>query len=1109
MDLLKGLNPQQQQAVTASDGPVLVLAGPGSGKTRVLTHRVAWLVQERDVAPWRICAVTFTNKAAREMRERLERLLDPSAARSLTLGTFHATCARILRREAEAAGIPRDYVIFDADDQLRLVRQAIRDLNLDEKRYAPGMVHAAISRAKNELIPPEAYETGSYYGEVVRRIYERYQALLAVNNALDFDDLLMVTVRMFAENPAVLAKYQERYRHVLVDEFQDTNQAQYVLVRQLTGLHHNLFCVADEDQCVVEGTLISTADDGLRPVDDLSPQTRIRVAAGRSATMDTSNWERRSRQYEGPVIRITTRRGYSVAVTPNHMLFARTGESTDAFYVYLMYKRGMGYRIGQVQSARRDGTYGIPISGLAVRGNQEKADKMWILKVCKSRAEAMFWEQCFAFEYGIPTTVFFTVGRKMAIDQALIDELYDRIDTTGRAERLMADLHISPAHPHHRPKGIAGNRQPERIAIQVRMFGDCRRTDASPWNAHRVYINTSDPLLKQKMIERGYNPGPGRRGTWKLGWSHLDYGTALRLAEEISRIGGGLEIACSAFLTDTQTPGGVTRKYDLHPASHIHPGMVVPVEVNGRIEDDEVVQVDWQEYSGMVYDINVDKVHTYIANGIVVHNSIYAWRGADYRNIRRLRDDHPDLVTILLEQNYRSTQTILDAARAVIRHNPDRTDKALFTKRGRGFKITVHEAYDQDDEAEFVVNTIAHLTTHERVRPGDCAIMYRTNAQSRAIEDAFIRAGMPYKLVGATRFYARREIKDLIAFLRLIQNPADGVSLERILNVPPRGIGQKTTATLEGIARKRNVPLYEVLKDAPDELGSRAQRALAAFREMVEGWIVAREHMTAAQLIDRVLQDTRYADYLRDGTDEGEDRWANVLELRNVAAEYEDLTLSDFLADVALVSDVDNLSETVDAPTLLTLHSAKGLEFPVVFITGLEERMLPHSRSLDDAKQMAEERRLMYVGLTRAKDRLYLTYAFTRTRYGDNDFNVPSRFLDDIPLELVEGSWQRGVRRESKSAQRMWTWGKEERGRQGERETRRRAGSSLANRNLQSTPRNPQFRAGQRVWHATFGGGLVIESRADRDDELVTVMFEEAGLKRLMASIADLKRVEG
>jgi len=732
MDLLTGLNPQQQKAVTASDGPVLVLAGPGSGKTRVLTHRVAWLVLELDVAPWRIMAVTFTNKAAREMRERLEHLLGPSRARSLTLGTFHATCARFLRREAEAAGIPRDYAIFDADDQRRLVKQAIRDLDLDDKRYRPQAVHGAISRAKNELVPPEAYSTGSYYGEVVRRIYERYQALLVANNGLDFDDLLMVTARMFGRNPDVLAKYQERYRHILVDEFQDTNQAQYVLVRQLSGRHYNLFCVADEDQ------------------------------------------------------------------------------------------------------------------------------------------------------------------------------------------------------------------------------------------------------------------------------------------------------------------------------------------------------------------------------------SIYMWRGADYRNIRRLRDDHPDLATILLERNYRSTQTILDAAHAVIRHNPDRTDKSLFTRRGRGPEIIVHEAYDQDEEARFVVNTIIQLAASPPpgggVRPGDCAVMYRTNAQSRAFEEAFIHAGRPYRLVGATRFYARREIKDLVAFLRLIHNPTEGVSMARVINVPPRGIGRKTVAVLGDAARKHDASIYEILREIPNpesripRLGTRARRALGAFLELLEGWLVARERMTVAQLIDRVLQDTRYADYLRDGTEEGEERWANVLELHNVAAEYEDLTLTDFLTDVALVSDVDSLNEEVDAPTLLTLHSAKGLEFPVVFITGLEEGMLPHSRSFDDLEQMAEERRLMYVGLTRAEDRLFLTYVFVRTRYGDSEPSVPSRFLDDIPPELVSGSWRRGQRRETRGERR------EARG------ERRRSRGVIPD--SQAAMRIPQFYAGQRVQHATFGEGLVIESRADGSDEIVTVAFEDVGLKRLMASLAHLKRLE-
>ena len=719
MDLLEGLNNQQQKAVTASDGPVLVLAGPGSGKTRVLTHRVAWLVQELDVAPWRIVAVTFTNKAAREMRERLERILGPSRCRGLTLGTFHATCARILRREADPAGISRNYAILDADDQLRLVKQAIRDLDLDDKRYRPQAVHGAISRAKNELIPPEAYSTGSYYGEIVKRVYERYQALLVANSGLDFDDLLMYTVQLFDQHPDVLATYQERYRHVLVDEFQDTNQAQYALLRQFSGRHHNLFCVADEDQ------------------------------------------------------------------------------------------------------------------------------------------------------------------------------------------------------------------------------------------------------------------------------------------------------------------------------------------------------------------------------------SIYAWRGADYRNIRRLRDDHPDLMTVLLEQNYRSTQTILDAARAVIRHNPDRTDKSLFTQRGTGVPIVVHEAYDQDEEAQFVVDTIAQLVAQEGARPGDCAVMYRTNAQSRAFEDAFIRAGLPYKLVGATRFYARREVKDLIAFLRLVHNPTEGVSMARVINVPPRAIGRKTVAVLEDAARTRDVSIYEVLKaiQLPEEdgpaLGTRAQRALAAFLGMLEGWIAARAELTVVQVIDRVLEDTNYADYLRDGTEEGEERWANVLELRNVAGEYADLTLTDFLADVALVSDVDNLGDEVNAPTLLTLHSAKGLEFPVVFITGLEEGMLPHSRSLDDPDQMAEERRLSYVGLTRAEDRLFLTYAFVRTRYGESEPSVPSRFLEDIPAKYLSGSWRRARR---STVQRTTTW-------QSKAEPAHRA--------------QPRFQAGQRVRHGTFGEGLVIESRATGGDEIVSVIFEGVGLKRLMAGLAHLEKLDG
>ncbi len=705
---LKALNPQQQQAVTASDGPVLVLAGPGSGKTRVLTHRVAWLVLEKNVAPWRIMAVTFTNKAAREMRDRLVKMLGAEQAHRLTLGTFHATCARILRRDGEAIGIPRDYAIFDADDQVVLVRRTLKELNIDEKRYSPASVHAAISRAKNELIAVEAYQPRSYFGEIVRRVYARYQEQLRASHALDFDDLLIETVRLFREHADILAAYQERYLHVLVDEFQDTNMVQYLLLRQLAGRHRNLFVVADEDQ------------------------------------------------------------------------------------------------------------------------------------------------------------------------------------------------------------------------------------------------------------------------------------------------------------------------------------------------------------------------------------SIYMWRGADYRNIARLRQDHPDLVTYLLEQNYRSNQTILDVAQAIIRHNPERTEKKLFTKRGKGPRVFVHEAYDQEDEAEFVVQTVVALTRAREAEPGHFAVMYRTNAQSRALEDAFIRAGQPYRLVGATRFYARREIKDLVAFLRLVHNPADSTSLIRIINVPNRGIGQKTIQALEEAALAHGEPLWWAVEalatgqgGVPDP-GSRARAAVTAFYRMVRGWIDQREGLMPADLLSRVIAETGYERYLRDGTEEGEDRWANVQELETVAAGYGGLTLSDFLADVALVSDVDNLAEGTNAPTLLTLHSAKGLEFPVVFIVGLEEGLLPHSRSLDDPDQLAEERRLMYVGVTRAKDRLYLTHASRRAHYGSYESTWPSRFLEEIPAHLIEGAPVRAAAAARTSAT-SWT------------------------SSWQPAPTGC-FKGGERVCHPDFGEGIVAESRVRSGEEEVTVVFKQGGIKRVLAS---------
>jgi DNA helicase-2/ATP-dependent DNA helicase PcrA len=374
--------------------------------------------------------------------------------------------------------------------------------------------------------------------------------------------------------------------------------------------------------------------------------------------------------------------------------------------------------------------------------------------------------------------------------------------------------------------------------------------------------------------------------------------------------------------------------------------------------------------------------------------------------------------------------------------------------------------------------------------------MYRTNAQSRALEDAFVRTGLPYKLVGATRFYARREIKDVLAYLRLVHNPTDSVSMARVINLPPRGIGQKTLGRLERLAQERDVPAWDVLQqlgqagpaEAKRLLGARARKALGAFTAIVGGWLQLADDLSVVQLIDAVLDHSGYRAYVLDGTEKGRERWENILELRGVAAAYEDMTLTEFLADVALVSDVDNLSEEVDAPTLLTLHAAKGLEFPVVFITGLEEGVLPHQRSFDDPEEMAEERRLMYVGVTRAQERLYLTRAFRRTVWGQSDVSKPSRFFDDIPGQLMQGNYGRAGRQPAPSTfERMTSW----------RPSLRPA----------EKVRTPQFRAGQRVRHPQFGEGIVIESKLQADDEEVAVVFEEAGIKRLSVSFARLDQL--
>jgi DNA helicase-2/ATP-dependent DNA helicase PcrA len=1081
MDFLDKLNKQQRSAVTAGNGPVLVVAGPGSGKTRVLTQRIAYLIAVEGVRPWQILAVTFTNKAAKEMQERVKRLLPDQAIEGIMLGTFHSICARILRREAEHLPIESNFVIFDSDDQERIVKSVIRELNINEKLYRPASVHAAISRAKNELIGPDEYPTTTYRDEIVKRVYIEYQKRLVASNAVDFDDILVYTARLLEDLPSVRDKYAQRFRHVLVDEFQDTNLAQYSLVQQLASHHKNIFCVGDPDQCFPADTKIQTPN-GQKKIENLKIGDDVLAASGRGSIMTSRVLHIGKRTFKGNLVKTVTRKGYVIKATPNHIVFSRLGMNPGLHYVYLMYRKDKGYRIGIASHARSDG---IQLKvGLQVRSNQENATKMWVLKVCTDRNEAHYWEAYFSTTYGIPTTVFHVRGRRMRMSQEYIDRLFNEIDTDLNANQLMTDLGMDLRYPHYTPQGTFRN------IVNLRYFGDGRITEESPWHAHRVDLWSSDPKLAKQLTTLGYNPRIRSRDNWRVGINRLQYDDIQESAQKLSEAADGAEIVVGAFLVD-KGDSPLAQKFNLMPASHLHPSMIVAIEKDGKIIEDEIVEVSHEPYQGTVYDIEVENLHNYIANGMVVHNSIYAWRGADWRNIQRFEQDFPDAQTILLEQNYRSRQTILDAAMGVIKRAKNRKHKQLFTDRGTGEKIFFYEAPDDYAEAAFVVDGIAQLVASRQYEPGDCAVMYRTNAMSRLLEEAFLQARLPYRLVGAQRFYGRREVKDIISFLRLVHNPADEASLDRIINVPPRGIGDKTLTTLHMAARQNNLQPGMVLIDLARGADSpywsaftgRASLSLSDVGGMLANWRIAAQSLTIPELFDRIISDINYKQYIDDESEEGEDRWENVQELKRLALEYSTRTLDEFLENIALISDQDTISEG-NVPTLLTLHAAKGLEFGVVFLVGLDDGILPHSRSFDEPEQMEEERRLLYVGITRAKDKLYLIRSIQRGGRGSPEETFPSRFLDDIPADLLVGKTRTGRPMRGAASETKW---------------------SLHTKPTTASTIEARFRAGTRIRHSSWGEGIVLDSKIQDDDEIVDVVFESVGIKRLSASLANLK----
>ena len=715
MNLLSELNPKQKDAVLQTEGPILIIAGAGSGKTRVLTHRLAYLIQEKKASPYEILAVTFTNKAAGEMKKRVYKLLGlPLDGRKMGtdpfVSTFHSFCAHLLRREIEKLGYSKNFVIYDQDDQLRLVKKVMKELDIDRGQFNPKSILAYISGAKNELIGPKKYTklANDFFQELVVKVYPIYQKKLKESNALDFDDLIMKTVELFEKYPKVLGKYQNRFRYVLIDEYQDTNHAQYRLVKLLADKHKNICVVGDPDQ------------------------------------------------------------------------------------------------------------------------------------------------------------------------------------------------------------------------------------------------------------------------------------------------------------------------------------------------------------------------------------GIYSWRGANIQNILNFERDYPKAKIVKLEQNYRSTKNILAAAHEIIKRNIERKEKKLWTKNRNGTKVFLYEALDERDEGEFILGEVEKFLKKKEFDYSDCVILYRTNAQSRALEEVCLRFNIPYKIVGGTSFYERAEIKDILAYLQLILNPNDEVSFERIINVPPRGIGQQTLRKIHQLKRGKGKSFLELLKskDNLTRFKPKQKRALGKFAKLLEKFQKLALKKNILLLIDEILNRSGYADYLQDGTEEGEIRFENLQELKTVAKEYQDLKPEDslraFLEKVALITDIDHYNENEKALTLMTLHSAKGLEFPVVFIAGMEEGIFPHSRTFFDPSDLEEERRLCYVGVTRAKKHLYLICAQKRALWGDIQVNSRSRFLSDVPDELISYIST------------------------GEREN-----SFEDVENFLDGGGEIDFEVGDRVKHQTFGEGKIVEIKKDR----IAIAFEGKGIKKVVAGLAPVKKM--
>jgi DNA helicase-2/ATP-dependent DNA helicase PcrA len=1080
--LLEGLNPPQRDAVTHGEGPLLILAGAGSGKTRVLTHRIAYLLRTGQARASEILAITFTNKAAQEMRERVE-LLVGRATRAMWVMTFHSACARMLRADAHRLGYTRQFTIYDGADSRRLIKKCLDDLDVDPKRFTPRAIQAQISDAKNRLRSAEEYRrlVGSFFEQTVADVYEHYERELHRMNAMDFDDLLFRAVNLLELFQEVRDRYSTAFRWILVDEYQDTNHAQYRWLQLLASEHRNLAVVGDDDQCLVEGTPVTMADGSTKPIEDVQVGDEILSCYGsgdfRPARV-TGTHVAEARLG----IRIRTAGGRELVSTPEHTHFAgfRTGHTPNAHMTYLMCRADKGFRVGVTRTyLGRDG----PRSGLATRAMQEHADAGWILRIHESDAEARASEAELSLRHGIPTLPFVArpngAVRGLVGDQTLIDRVFERVDSDAGGFALLEAEGLDVEAPHHVPRSHEGRRR----NVTITLCGD--RRGRTPM--HTIAVGGRDPEARRALESLGLSVRPAKAGS-----SSWRYETVCKSFDQLMDVVWRIQSVLPVYVHCVARLGrggrGESNTLPFLPAGSVLPGMHVFLSDGSY---DVVASVERVEIDRPLYDLDVEHTHNFVADGIVTHNSIYGFRGADIQNILAFEDDWPDAHVVKLEQNYRSTQTILSAANAVVAHNRGRKSKALWTDVGEGDPVRVRELSDEHAEARFVAAEVQRMVD-EGVSRSEIAVFYRTNAQSRVLEDMLVRAQIAYQVIGGTKFYDRAEIKDAIAYLTFIVNPQDAGAFTRIANSPKRGLGQTSLSRVLSHADTMGVPVWDAA-EAPETvpgLGTAAQKALGRFMStMLRLRERAASDASVGEVLQETLSETGYLEALEaERTIEAQGRIENLEELVQVAREYdataEDGSVEEFLQQISLLSDADNLRDDEGLVTLMTLHNAKGLEFPIVFIIGMEDGVFPHSRAIDEGG-VEEERRLAYVGITRAMRDLTLTSARRRNAFGANSFGVRSRFIDEIPQELTDQAARAAA---GLPTGRVASW----------------AGAAAASAESSGDTAGQVFRMGDDVVHAAFGEGVVTGSEPGG---IVVVRFAKDGSERkLMADYAPIRR---